>query len=95
VLKYVETFFFCFRKYNSLKVKKIYETTPIKRNPYKKVKMLVMTSCFICVPCTFPNIHFRMLSENVIRVKIMALRMPIFIIRERGFIFFALMKSNI
>jgi hypothetical protein len=33
VLKYVDTFFFCFRKYNSLKVKKIYETELIKRNP--------------------------------------------------------------
>jgi hypothetical protein len=33
VLKYVDTFFFCFRKYNSLKVKKIYDTELIKRNP--------------------------------------------------------------
>jgi hypothetical protein len=78
-----------------LKVKKIYETELIKTKPYKKDIMLMIRSGFVSLSLTFPNIQFRIGSEKVMSAKIMALRMPIFIIRESGLIFFVLIKSNI
>jgi hypothetical protein len=56
--------------------------------------MLIIRSGFVSLSLTFPNTQFRMGSAKVIRKKIRALRIPIFIIRERGFIFLALIKSN-
>jgi hypothetical protein len=57
--------------------------------------MLIMKSGFINLCETFPNNQFSIESEKVIRKKIIALIIPIFIMRERGFIFFALIISNI
>jgi hypothetical protein len=67
----------------------------MKTSPYKKDIKLIIRSGFVSLSLTFPKIQFRIGSEKVISAKIIALRMPIFIIRERGFIFFALIKSNI